>query len=212
MGLGSLKKARFNARTLGRDKVKSFLFSALAAVSIAIASTASAQVINLTPANPQPTGLKEGLAVVYAVNTRDVRKLSPAQRRIERFGEPGQPLPGLNFPDKGKGAPVMTSGRPELVGAQVTGFIKFPSAGVYGLEFFTNDGAEIWISGQSVAKLDMITPCASAGRPQVNVPQAGWYDIQVLYFQKEGTACFESEWTPPGGKRQLIPDSAFGYK
>ena len=61
-------------------------------------------------------------------------------------------------------------------------------------------------------KIDGITACASAGRPQVNVPKAGWYDIKVLYFQKEGTACLESEWTPPGGKRQLIPDSAFGYK
>lgn len=192
--------------------MKSIFFSALTAVSVLLSSALSAEVIELTPADPQPKGLKKGLAVVYAVNDRNVRNLHPAQRRIERFGEPGTPLSGLNFPDKGKGAPVMTSGRPELVSAEVTGYIKFPSAGVYGIEFYTNDGAQIWISGQTVGKLDGITPCASAGRPQVNVPKAGWYDIKVLYFQKEGTACFESEWTPPGGKRQLIPDSAFGYK
>jgi hypothetical protein len=192
--------------------VKSIVFSALTAVSVFLGTALSAGVIELTPADPQPTGLKTGLSVVYAVNDRKVRNLQPAQRRIERFGEPGAPLPGLNFPDQGKGAPVMTSGRAELVGAEVTGYIKFPSAGVYGVEFYTNDGAQIWISGQTVGKLDGITPCASTGRPQVNVPKAGWYDIKVLYFQKEGTACFESEWTPPGGKRQLIPDSAFGYK
>ncbi|GAA6179168.1 MULTISPECIES: PA14 domain-containing protein [unclassified Shimia] len=192
--------------------MKSFLFGAIAAIGFGLAGVASAQVINLTPANPQPTGLKAGLSVVYAQNDRGVRSLAPAKRRIERFGEPGKPLSGLNYPDKGKGAPVMTSGRAELVSAMVTGYIKFPSAGTFGVEFYTNDGAQIWISGQTVGKLDKITGCASAGRPQVNVPQAGWYDIKVLYFQKEGTACFESEWTPPGGKRQLIPDSAFGYK
>ncbi len=106
----------------------------------------------------------------------------------------------------------MTAGMSERVVANITGYIKFPAAGVYGIEFYTNDGAQIWISGQSVGRKDGVTPCASTGRPQVNVPSAGWYDIKVLYFQKEGTACFESEWTPPGGKRGLIPNSAFGYK
>lgn len=192
--------------------MKSFLISVLTAVSLMVGGAVSAQVIELTPANPQPTGLKQGLSVVYAVNDRTVRNLEPANRRIERFGEPGKPLSGLNYPDKGKGAPIMTSGRSELVSAMISGYIKFPSAGVYGVEFYTNDGAQIWISGQTVGQLDKVTACASAGRPKVNVPKAGWYDIKVLYFQKEGTACFESEWTPPGGKRQLIPDSAFGYK
>ncbi|MBO9479189.1 hypothetical protein J7382_16715 [Shimia sp. R11_0] len=192
--------------------MKSLLGKILAAAALFVGTTASAEIINLTPADPQPTGLKQGLSVVYAVNDRKVRTLGPAKRRIERFGEPGKPLAGLNYPDKGKDAEVLTSGRSSLVSAMVNGYIKFPAAGTYGVEFYTNDGAQIWISGQTVGKLDKVTACASAGRPQVNVPKAGWYDIQVLYFQKEGTACFESEWTPPGGTRQLIPDSAFGYK
>ncbi len=190
--------------------MKSFIFSVLVVISMAFSPAATAQVINLTPASPQPSNVKKGLSVNYFFGDRSVRNLAQAKSKL-KWAKPGTALPGLNFPDKGKGAPVMTSGKPELVVADINGYIKFPKSGVYDLEFFTNDGAQIWISGKSVGKLNMITPCASAGRPKVNVPQAGWYDIKVLYWQKEGTACFESEWKAPGGSVQLIPDSAFGH-
>ncbi len=191
--------------------MKSVLLNILAAASLLFATSVSAQVIELTPANPQPSGLKKGLKVNYFTGERNVRNLAQAQSKL-KWSKPGKPLPGLSFPDKGKGAAVLTSGKAELVVADISGYIKFDKAGVYDLEFFTNDGAQFWIGGKSVAKLNKITPCASAGRPKVNVPQAGWYDFKVLYWQKEGTACLESEWVPPGGKRQLIPNSAFGYK
>lgn len=181
-------------------------------LGLVMAGMVSAEVIELTPASPQPKGLKQGLKVSYFTGDRQVRSLGAAKSRIKSSSKPGKPLKGLNYPDKGKGAPVLTAGIPELVVADIRGYIKFPAPGVYDLEFFTNDGAQVWISGKSVAKLDQITPCASAGRPKVKVPSAGWYDIKVLYFQKEGTACFESEWKKPGGSIQLIPDSAFGYK
>lgn len=188
------------------------LFAGVLAACLAVsASVVSAGVIELTPASPQPTGLKKGLKVSYFTGSRQVRTLDIAKARL-KAAKPGKPLRGLNYPDKGRGAPVLTAGIPELVVADISGYIKFPKAGVYEMEFFTNDGAQFWISGKSVAKLNGITPCASAGRPQVKVPKAGWYDFKAIYFQKEGTACLESEWTPPGGSLQLIPDSAFGYK
>ncbi|WP_164727019.1 PA14 domain-containing protein [Shimia sediminis] len=192
--------------------MKKLFAGLLAACVMVAASVATAGVIELTPANPQPSGLKQGLKVKYFTGDRQVRSLGAAKGRIKNSSKPGKPLKGLNYPDKGKGAPVLTAGIPELVVADISGYIKFPSAGVYELEFFTNDGAQFWISGKSVAKLDEITPCSSAGRPKVNVPKAGWYDFKALYFQKEGTACLESEWKAPGGSVQLIPNSAFGYK
>ena len=192
--------------------MKKLFAGMLAACAMALASVATAGVIELTPANPQPSGLKQGLKVKYFTGDRQVRSLGAAKSRLKNSSKPGKPLKGLNYPDKGKGAAVLTAGIPELVVADISGYIKFPSAGVYELEFFTNDGAQFWISGKSVAKLDAITPCSSAGRPKVNVPKAGWYDFKALYFQKEGTACLESEWKAPGGSVQLIPNSAFGYK
>ncbi|MGR3714761.1 MAG: PA14 domain-containing protein [Shimia sp.] len=191
--------------------MKSFVANGLAALSLLIAGAVSAAEIEVSPASPQPKGLKQGLKVSYYTGERTVRDVNAAKQRAKR-AKPGKPLPGLNFPDKGRGAEVLTSGLAELVVADISGYIKFPAAGTYDLEFFTNDGAQFWIGGQSVAKLHGITPCASAGRPKIKVPSAGWYDFRAVYFQKEGTACLESEWKAPGGKRQLIPDSAFGYK
>lgn len=192
--------------------MKRFVFGAFAAVGMLAASIVSAGVIELTPASPQPSGLKSGLKVSYFTGDRQVRSIGAAKSRLKTSSKPGAPLTGLNYPDKGKGAPVLTSGKPELVVADISGYIKFSAPGIYDLEFFSNDGMQAWISGKQVAKLDDVTPCASAGRPKVNVPKAGWYDIKVIYFQKEGTACLEAEWKKPGGSIQLIPDNAFGYK
>ena len=99
--------------------MKSIIFSALTTISMAFASLAGAQVIELTPANPQPSNVKKGLAVNYFFGDRSVRNLAQAKSKL-KWAEPGTPLPGLNFPDKGKGAPVMTSGKPELVVADIT--------------------------------------------------------------------------------------------
>ncbi|CUJ92685.1 PA14 domain protein [Shimia thalassica] len=191
--------------------MKKLFVAACAAVGLLLASVATAGVIELTPASPQPKNVKSGLSVKYFTGDRQVRSLHAAKSRIKQSSKAGKPLKGLNYPDKGRGANVLTAGIPELVVADIRGYIKFDTPGVYDLEFFTNDGAQVWISGKTVAKLDDITPCASAGRPKVKVPSAGWYNIQVLYFQKEGTACFESEWKKPGGSVQLIPNSAFGH-
>ncbi|MBU2942052.1 PA14 domain-containing protein [Shimia thalassica] len=191
--------------------MKKLFVAACAAVGMLLASVATAGVIELTPASPQPKNVKSGLSVKYFTGDRQVRSLHAAKSRIKQSSKAGKPLKGLNYPDKGRGANVLTAGIPELVVADIRGYIKFDTPGVYDLEFFTNDGAQVWISGKTVAKLDDITPCASAGRPKVKVPSAGWYNIQVLYFQKEGTACFESEWKKPGGSVQLIPNSAFGH-
>ncbi len=191
--------------------MKSFFARGLAVISLVLAGAAGAAEIEVSPANPQPKGLKKGLKVSYYTGERGVRDISAAKQRAKKT-KPGKPLSGFNYPDKGRGAEVLTSGMAELVVANISGYIKFPAAGTYDLEFFSNDGSQIWIGGQSVAKLNGITPCASAGRPKIKVPSAGWYDFKAVYFQKEGTACLESEWKAPGGKRQLIPNSAFGYK
>ena len=191
--------------------MRSIFTAGLAGIVALVAGIATAGVIELTPASPQPKGVKKGLNVCYFTGERQIRTLTQARSRISKKCTPGKPLTGLNYPDKGNGAPVLTAGIPTLVVANISGYIKFDKAGVYQLEFFSNDGAQVWISGKEVAKLNKITPCASAGRPQVKVPKPGWYDLKILYFQKEGTACLESEWIEPGGKRKLIPNGAFGY-
>lgn len=186
--------------------MKRVILAVLAVVLSAGMSLAAS--LELTPANPQPKGLKKGLKVTYSFGARP-RSLN--QAKAEFSGQPGRPIRGLNYPDKGQGAEVLTSGVHQRISAKISGYIKFDAAGEYGLEFYANDGLRIEIGGQRVGRLDGVNPCSSAGRPKVSVPKAGWYEVSAFYYQKEGTACLEAEWTKGGGGPKLIPDSAFGH-
>lgn len=205
-------RRQYGLDSQGGIRMRRLFIGVIAALGMMGATVVSAGTIDVTPANPQPSGVKAGLKVSYFTGDRQVRSLSAAKSRLKQSSKPGKPLKGFNYPDGGKNAAVLTSGIPELVVANISGYIKFDAPGVYDMEFFSNDGLQVWIGGKSVAKLDAVTPCASAGRPKVNVPSAGWYELKAIYFQKEGTACLESEWKKPGGSVQLIPNSAFGYK
>ncbi|WP_204113924.1 PA14 domain-containing protein [Shimia biformata] len=185
--------------------MKRFVLGLTAAVFSA--SMAMAAGLELTPANPQPK-VRSGLSVSYSLGARP-RSIS--QARAEFSGQPGKTLPGLQWPDQGKGANVMTSDVYERISAKISGYIKFDSAGDYELEFYANDGLRVEIGGQRITTIDGIGPCRSAGPKTVSVPQAGWYKFDAFYFQKEGTACLEAEWARAGGSYQLIPDSAFGH-
>lgn len=181
-----------------------------AAFGMVFAAWAAAAPLKLTPANPQPSGLNSGLAVTYAYPI-DVKSLDDASSALKQTTERGRPLSGLNYPDRGDGAMALTSRKAQVVAAAIRGYIKFDAPGVYTLEFFTNDGLRVSIGGQRVAYYDERDACGSAGARQVEVPQAGWYPLEALYFQRLGTACLQMEWSPPGGGQKQVPNGAFGY-
>lgn len=190
--------------------MKHFVLGAVAALGVLAASIGGAQT-TLSPANPQPSGLKKGLAVTYAF-PQDVKTLSATRSALAASPKRGKPLSGLSYPDRGEGANVLTTNQPHYVAARIKGYIKFDKPGVHTVELFTNDGAALMIGGKTISVLDERSPCSSAGRKQVNVPQAGWYDIQVDYFQRWATACLEMDWAAPGGRMGPVPNAAFGYK
>jgi hypothetical protein len=183
----------------------------LAAAALCLGTLASAQAVSLTPANPQPGGVKKGLYVIYGESPTKFRQLSHARQIVGSMGKPGRPLRGLDYWDTIEGEPVMTSKQTYHVAADIKGYIRFNAPGTYDLEFFVNDGIEARISGQSVAYYDGIQGCDSTGVTTVQVPKAGWYDLDILYFQKAGTSCLMMKWAKQGGKLDWVPNSAFGY-
>ena len=44
------------------------------------------------------------------------------------------------------------------------------------------------------------------------VPQAGWYEVDILWFQRLVTSCLNMRWGPAGGQVKWVPDAQFGYK
>ena len=69
---------------------------------------------------------------------------------------------------------IVWSRQEQVVAADIRGYIRFDTSGVYTLEFFSNDGLEVSIGGQQVTFYDAREPCTSTGAVQVQVPQAGW--------------------------------------
>ncbi|WP_083545479.1 PA14 domain-containing protein [Sulfitobacter alexandrii] len=177
-------------------------------VGLALAAPSFAQTLTLAPASPQPSGLKQGLAVDYAYY--GVRSLKEAKGKLDR-AKAGPPLQGLSYLDSDPGDKTMTSTSAEKVLAAISGYIKFDAPGTYDLEFISNDGLEASIGGQQVALFDGVHGCESAGVTTVQVPQAGWYEIEATYFQRKGTACLLMDWGQ-AGNMEPVPDSAFGYK
>lgn len=193
--------------------MKIFRTGAYAAAMVVIAGAALSAPVKLTPANPQPSGLKQGLSVVYAEPGSKIRSLNKAKLWVEDRGRPGKPLRGLDYRDTDEGDPVMTATDHYNVAAAITGYIKFDAPGVYTIEMHSNDGVEAKISGETVGYEPQVTSgCEAHRRIDVEVPSAGWYDFSTLYFQKNGTSCLMMKWGKDGQKLSWVPNNAFGYK
>lgn len=186
------------------------LASAILALALALPGSILAAPKQLTPANPQPGNLSPGLSVVYAI-PNEVRSLYDAQSAIQKRALKGDPLVGLSYKDTKEGDPVLTTKFAYKVAAYITGYIKFDAPGEYKVNFLSNDGVRVTIGGQQVAEYDDIHACEASGWATVQVPQAGWYEIETLYFQRKGTSCLMMQWQAPGQGTSYVPNSAFGH-
>ena len=101
---------------------------------------------------------------------------------------------------------TLTSDKAFYVVADIKGYLKFDKPGVYEIDFISNDGLRVRVGGQEVLYYDGRHPCETGGAIQVQAPEAGWYPIEMLYFQRLGTSCLLAEWTPPGGELDWIPN------
>lgn len=139
------------------------------------------------PADPQPTGLSDGLAVRYAYPP-DVKTLAQAENYLSD-AQPGEPLEGLDYRDTADGDLTLTATRAHHVVAGISGFVRFDETGTYVLDFLSNDGLKASIGGQEVVFFDGRHPCEESEAVEVNVPTPGWYALEAVYFQRTGSAC-----------------------
>jgi hypothetical protein len=174
------------------------------------ATTGFAAPLKLSPASPQPGALKSGLNVNYGYASDKFKSLDLARSIYGSTGKPGQPLRGLDYRDNDFGEMALTSTAAWYVTAQITGYYYFPASGVYDIEFFVNDGLDARIGGQQVGYFDGIQGCEGTVVVPVEAPVAGWYDLDIFYYQNAGTACLMMKMGPAGGKRAWVANSAFG--
>lgn len=180
---------------------------ALTATAIVLATATLAAPLKLQPADPQPSGLKQGLGVKYYFDS--VRKLSEARRAYKK-AKPGKPLAGLDYRDTAEGNETLTSGKAQKVIAVIEGYVRFDAPGTYKIDFMSNDGLEMKIGGQEVVFFDGVHGCEASKQVEAEVPVAGWYPLEGLYFQRKGTACLLMR--AGIGSPKWMEDESFGYK
>lgn len=192
--------------------MKSVLTALVSTLAVLAASAALAAPKTLTPANPQPGGLKKGLSVIYAEGgSIDIKFLKDAEKALAAGAQQGRPLRGLDYRDTTIGEPSLTSNFSSNMAASISGYIRFDQPGVYKIDFYTNDGLRAIIGGQRVGHFDGRQTCDTTFQEEVQVPQAGWYKLDALYFNRMNTSCLMMRWAPPGQKMTWVPNSVFGH-
>lgn len=160
----------------------------------------------IAPANPQPTGLKPGLAVnYYFADFGHVDEVVDVASRKDPLV--GEPLADLSFRGSGK---VLGTKFDNLVGAVITGFIRFPEARSYRLRVVSNDGVRVNLSGQTIYADPKPHPDRTLGPVDVEIPEAGWYPIEVVWFERKGSHALQLAWSSGGGFIP-VPAELYGH-
>jgi hypothetical protein len=183
----------------------------VAALAMATPALADSHVKALGPvAQPDPAALAPGLAVTYHFHIFNSVGEIP-QWAESNDGTPGDPLPALDY-SVGSGN-VLTSGRPDGVGATISGLIRFPAAGRYVLAMQTNDGVALSIGGQRIISDPGVHADRFSQLVRVDIAEPGWYPLDLLYFEKRNTSTLQLYWAQEaaGESLRLVPAEAFAH-
>lgn len=185
--------------------------SALFAVVLISGAAGSGWAAGPQPADPQPNGtaLEDGLAVeYYFAKYNHIRELETWMKY--KKGKPGDPIAMLD--SKVGAGTVLTSGVDDLVGAHITGFIGFDAPGTYRFQVTSNDGIRISLGGAEIYQDPNVHADRTSDPISVEIAEAGWYPLEVLYFEKKNTSTIQLYWSPPGGSSfDAVPASALKH-
>ncbi len=184
----------------------------VAALAVTAPAVADSHVKTLAPiAQPDPTSLAPGLSVTYHFHIFNTVGEIPQWARSNDSVE-GTPLPALDY-SVGSGK-VLTSDRADGVGATITGLIRFPAAGRYVLAMQSNDGVALSIGGQRIISDPGVHTDRFSKLVRVAIAEAGWYPLDLLYFEKRNTSTLQLYWAQEaaGESLRLVPPEAFAHR
>ena len=160
-----------------------------------------------TPASPQPDAgkLQPGLAAgYYYAMYHDVGEFRPmTQHRAP-------PVVQLNYPSGGTNY-VLTAQSSDGVAADLKGFIKLDRAGTWKFRMLSNDGVRVTLGGKKIIDDPGVHTDHMADSDAIDVSKPGWYEFQVMYFQRKGTWALTLYWQPPGAEQEVVPAEAFAH-
>ena len=167
-------------------------------------------VTGLERVKPRESKLKPGLGVTYYLNRFNHIDELLLEAEVTK-GNKGKPLPQLNY--KVKYGNVLTSGRENMVGAMIYGFIRLDKKGVYTFLLQSNDGVELHVGGKKIYRDAAVHADDFSPPLTIKVDQPGWYVFDLAYFEKKNTSTLELYWQPPGEKGDpvFVPAGVFSH-
>jgi hypothetical protein len=180
-------------------------------VALTVPGVADSHVKTVAPiAQPDPASLAAGLAVTYHFHLFNTVAEIPQWARTNE-SVVGAPLPALDY-SVGSGN-VLTSGRPDGVGATIKGLIRFPAAGRYVLAMQSNDGVSLSIGGERILADPGVHTDRFSELVRVDIAEPGWYPLDLLYFEKRNTSTLQFYWAreAAGESLRLVPPEALAH-
>ncbi len=194
---------------MGLMRVARMVTAGLVLVALgACANEQNANIPDPIAASPQPSTLQGGLAVKYFYH--DIENVGLLERLTGQVqGQIGAPLPKLDYSERSGNA--LTSTARTRVGAEITGFMKFPQTGRYAIAANSNDGIRIFIGGRMVTDSPNAHPMERTPVGEIAVEGNVWYPVRILYFQRAGGWGLEFLWAASGQPLTIVPENALGH-
>jgi hypothetical protein len=167
----------------------------------------------LTPLSPQPaaSSLKPGvLAEIYLVRVQSIGELTQV---IAAAGKPSETKVLLHIDYAWGAGNVLGTQSNDFVGARIRGLLRFDRAGVWHLQITSNDGVQVTVGGVDIFEDPEVHSDADSPAIPVTIPEPGYYALNILYFEKKGTATLRLKWLPPGSSDVVpVPATAFAHQ
>jgi hypothetical protein len=91
--------------------------------------------------------------------------------------------------------------------------LRLEAPGTYRFQVTNNDGVRLHLGGARIYDDPRTGPARTSAPIPVDVTEAGWYVIEIWYFEKRGSATLEILWSPPGGDALVeVPAAAMKHQ
>ncbi len=155
--------------------------------------------------------IEPGLEVRYYDNKYKHIDGMPKGKQLAEKGRPGNPVLILDNV-YGKRSNVFGSGKSRLIGIWFSGMIHLDQPGAYYFQALSNDGIRVFLNREMLFEDPERHSSRLSPVGLFNAEQAGWYPIQIIYYQRKGTAALRLYWKKPGAANfKIVPAVALGH-
>jgi hypothetical protein len=162
---------------------------------------------------PQPGGgspaLRRQLKILSDfIHSFDFVRMKPDNTVIKGGIPPTGTARALVEPGKAMAIYIRDEGPGTTWSARWTGFIEAPATGEYAFHTFSNDGIRLWVNGEKIIE-DWTDHGEKEDTGRITLRAGERYPLRMEYFYNGGQGVSRLWWTPPGGRKEAIPNNAF---